>query len=48
MAFDANERAAAEAVCEMAGIESRAELKSDADARKTFLNIVDRFKGEVR
>lgn len=48
MAFDASERAAADAVCEMAGIESRSELKSDADARKTFLNIVDRFKGDTR
>jgi hypothetical protein len=48
MAFDANERASADAICEMAGIESRSELRSDADARKTFFNIVDRFKGETR
>jgi hypothetical protein len=48
MAFDSSERAAADAICEMAGIESRSELKSDADARKTFFNIVDRFKGETR
>lgn len=44
MVFDASEEAAAAAVCDVLGIDSRAELKGNADARKAFLDLVEEFK----
>jgi hypothetical protein len=43
--FDASEEDAAGAVCDIVGISSRAELKTNAAARKQFYEIVDKFKG---
>lgn len=42
--FDASEEAAAAAVCDVLGIDSRSELKTNAAARKEFQDIVARFK----
>lgn len=43
-ALDASEESAAEALCEVLGINSRTELRKDAAARKQFHEIVDQFK----
>lgn len=48
MVFDASEEAAAGAICDVLGIDSRAELKTNVEARTAFLDIVKQFKEEAR
>lgn len=46
-AFEESEAAAADAIRDVCGINSRADLKTDADARTTFDSLVEAFKKEV-
>ena len=47
-AFEVSEIEASATICEMVGISSRADLKTDSRARKKFLDIVEHFKKGVK
>ncbi len=47
-AFEENEVAAAEAVRDVCGVQSRQELKTNAEARAKFDALVDAFQKEIR
>lgn len=47
ISFEDTEDAAVAAVREVCGIESRAELKTNREARKAFVDMVDDFKRET-
>lgn len=44
MVFDASEEAAAAAMCDVLGVDSRAELKTNTEARKALYDLVEEYK----